>query len=117
MERISWFEFRGHLRQCVNGVVTRCKACDAIIRFDLETKQELRHRCGVEDHPEAPGGDSGASEASSPEGDDASWDDLDEVEDPLSLGDRFAMAEDIGGYGDDLQEITSFTRGEYDPGY
>lgn len=115
MERKIFFRFRDHLRCVVNGKPLLCKACNTHIRFDPVTQQELRHRCGTGDLPELhelyPGGP--AAEIGDPA--DTDWDDdIGEVEDPLSVGERIAFAEDVAGYGEDLREFTDMRpRGEW----
>ncbi len=110
MERKAFFRFRDHLRCVVNGKPLLCKSCNAHIRFDPATQQELRHRCGVDDHPVDV---DPAENIGDP--DDTDWDDgIGEVEDPLSVGERIAFAEDVAGYGEDLREFTDMRpRGEW----
>lgn len=109
MERKVFFRFRDHLRCVVNGKPLLCKACNTHIRFDPVTQQELRHLCGVEDHPID---DDLVENIGDPS--DADWEDDDVVEDPLSVGERIAFAEDVAGYGEDLREFTDMRpRGEW----
>lgn len=110
MDRLVYFEFQDHLRATRNGKAVRCVSCDQIIRFERGTHRELRHRCGVADHP-------AHSDPEEVMGDplDTDWDDdIGEVEDPL-IGELLEFSDDMQGYGEDLQAYTAFTRGNYDP--
>lgn len=108
MDRTVFFKFRDHLRCCVNGVPVLCKQCGKHARYEPGTQLELRHQCDEAPLPDV------ADDVNGP-----TWDDLDDIgdyEDPL-VGDAFAFADDMSGYGNDPQAYTAFTRGSYDPGY